>query len=353
MESDSDYSFPENENDKYKIDHLKRHLTNEVTNIRLISRNEILLFQKREIELYTINNQDKINKKYTIQINSIIKDILIRKNELIVSTNRGIIIFGKTKENKYIEIKRIKPQNNEIYYSLLDLEDNNLIAAFSLSFLNIIDIKTSNIISYFKFNENKKGIKMVYNDDENKERMVIKKVKEILNVESFDPRARPFLIKQKGNKNYLICFKLVSYCVVLHYKKMKIIKKFDFTNNFGFHIFKPDNEYDFFYILLIDSYKNPNFIVQKYDSDLKLIEQFKNTSFNFPNWNPFVEEGMQDDASSGTLICEDECIYRTIVKDIKNFSFLYHKYVGAPVFIEYFILIHCVMENFKKISNCI
>ena len=57
---------------------------------------------------------------------------------------------------------------------------------------------------------------------------------------------------------------------------------------------------------------------------------------------------MQDDASTNTLICEDECIYRTTVKDVKNFSFLYHKYEGAPMFIEYYILIHCMNGKFQK-----
>jgi len=95
-------------------------------------------------------------------------------------------------------------------------------------------------------------------------------------------------------------------------------------------------------------HKNPNFIVQKYNSNLKLIDQFKNTSFEFPNWDPYVEEEMQDDANTSTLICEDECLYKNIVKDVKNFSFLYHKYVGAPIDIEYYILIHCVDGKFKK-----
>ena len=389
MESDSEYSFPENDNYKYKINHLRNHLTEEIINIRLISQSEIIFFQKKDIKIYAIDNKDKFHKKYTIQVNSFIKDILIKDNELIVSTFKGIIVFEKNKQNKYFEIKRIKPQNNETYYSLLDLKENNLICAFSVSFLNIIDLRTSNIISHFKFRTSDKGIKMEYNkedieeedeegdedgnedknekdkedvekiemdedkeedndDDMCKDRMISRKVKEILTLESFDPRARPFLIRQNNLKNYLICFKLLSYCVVLNYKTMKILKKFDFTDIFGFHLFKPDNEFNFFYILLIDSYKNPNFIIQKYNSDLKIIEQFKNKSFDFPNFNPFVEEGMQDDARTSTLICEDECIYKTIVKDVNNFSFLYHKYDGAPIFKEYYFLVHCVDGKFQK-----
>jgi len=381
MELDSDYSFPENDNYKYKIDHLKSHLTEELINIRLISQSEFLVFQKKEIQLYAIDKKDKINKKCTFRVNSIIKDILIKNNELIASTLKGIIIFEKNKQNKYIEKKRIKPQNNEIYYSLLDLKDGNLIGAFSVSFLNIIDLKTSNIISHFKFNSSNKGRIMKYNvqdidkeeeegnkDGDNNEKQDIEKmdkdnededydddvyqnkriIKEKLTLESFDPRAKPFLIKQKNIKAYLICFKLLTYCIILNHKKMKILKKFDFTDIFGFHLFKPDNEYDHFYILIIDSYKNPNFIVQKYNSDLIQIDQFKNTSFEFPNWNPYVEEGMEDDASTSTLICEHECLYKNIVYDIKNFSFLYHKYVGPPVDIEYYILIHCVDGKFKN-----
>ena len=69
MESESDYSFPENDNYKYKIYHLKRHLIDELTNIRLISQNEVSVFLKKEIQLYTINNKYIINKNYTIQVN--------------------------------------------------------------------------------------------------------------------------------------------------------------------------------------------------------------------------------------------------------------------------------------------
>jgi len=244
MELDSDYSFPENDNYKYKIDHLKSHLTEELINIRLISQSEFLVFQKKEIQLYAIDKKDKINKKSIIRINSIIKDILIKNNELIASTLKGIIIFEKNKQNKYIEKKRIKPQNNEIYYSLLDLKDGNLIGAFSVSFLNIIDLKTSNIISHFKFNSSNKGRIMKYNvqdidkeeeeekenkDGDKNEKQDIEKmdednedededydddiyknkriIKEKLTLESFDPRTKPFLIKQKNIKDYLICFK--------------------------------------------------------------------------------------------------------------------------------------------------
>lgn len=146
MESDSECSFPENDNYKYKINHLKSHLTKELINIRIISQSDVLFFQNKAIYLYSIDNKDKLHKKCTIQVNSIIKDILIKDNELIVSTCKDIILYEKNKKNKYIEIKRIKPQNNEIYYSLLDLKDNNLICAFSVSFLYIIDLNTSNII---------------------------------------------------------------------------------------------------------------------------------------------------------------------------------------------------------------
>lgn len=45
------------------------------------------------------------------------------------------------------------PKTNEIYYYLLDLNenDNNLICAFSLSFLNILNISTYQFVSYFKY----------------------------------------------------------------------------------------------------------------------------------------------------------------------------------------------------------
>jgi hypothetical protein len=126
---------------------------------------------------------------------------------------------------------------------------------------------------------------------------------------------------------------------------MKIIKKIDFTKSFGFNIYKPENENQFFYILLIESYKNTNLIVQKYNSELKLCEKFEEKSFSFLKNIPFGEMDEEEDDEIDSLILEDECIYKIIIDDINNFSFLYHRYSGPPS--EYI----CYLEKNVRLLN--
>lgn len=56
----------------------------------------------------------------------------------------------------------------------------------------------------------------------------------MINLETFDPRSQAFLIK--NNKNYLICFKLLGFSIILNYKNMKIITKLDFRTILIFHL---------------------------------------------------------------------------------------------------------------------
>ena len=144
-------------------------------------------------------------------------------------------------------------------------------------------------------------------------------------------------MSKKNSKQYLICFKLISYCIVLDYKNLKIIKKFDFSNNFSFNLYKPENEYDYFYIIFIDEYKNPKLQVHKYSNDLKIIDKFA-TSFGFPEYKliPYEdgEEDEEDNEDNDSMTCENECIYKSIVTNTNNFVFLYHKSIGAPLDVD-------------------
>lgn len=318
-----------------KIDHLyEQHLTSKRIGILLLSKEEFLVFQKKKIELYKINTNNII-KEYSIQVDSTILDIIIKNNSLIVSTNKNIIILIKDNKNKYVEIKRIKPQKNQLYFSLLNLKEDNLICAFSIPFLKIININTSEIVSAFKFQTNEEGrpINNFYlSDDEKSDKEII------LNLEAFDPRQKPFLI---GDKKNMICFKLLSYCIILNYKTMKIVQKLDYSKSFSFHLFKTENEYDNFYIILISEYENPKIQVMKYTIEnnnkskskknnvLKLVDKFE-TPFLFPHWNYVEYEQEQEDDFSEKIYCEDECIYKCIIKDVKNFSFIFHRHGGAP-----------------------
>ena len=336
---------------KDKINHLIEHLDTPSIKIQLISKEELIFAQNTYLELYKIS-KGKINKQHTIHIDSTIKSILVKgNNNLIVSTNKGIIFFQKNKKNEFTEIKRIKPtKKNEIYYFLLDLKDNNLIMCFSLSFLKVINISTYQFVSLFKFQSSLKGsVKKCDNEVNINEKKENEKKEAMINLETFDPRSQAFLIKK--NNNYLVCFKLLGYCVILNYKNMKIIKKFDFSKNFSFTLYKPENEYKFFYIILIKHYESPNVKVLKYNTNLQLKDTFE-APFKFPLSCIFLfenkEEEDEDDDLSNHLYSEDDCIYKSIVKDVKNCSFIYHCRMGAPEETDFFILYHCKNGEIKQ-----
>ena len=291
-----------------------------------ISKNEFIISQNNEISIFKFN-KTKPTKINSFKIKGNIKDLLIINNNLIVSTDEGAIqIFEKNDKNKYLELKKIKFKNNPIYNSLLYLKDNNLICGFTLDYLNIIDIKTAEIISSFKFKQDKKLLQ--FKNDEHG----------IITGETFDQRSRPFIIKKPDISNYLICFKLVNYCLVLNYKNMKIIKKINFENSFSFQLFKPEDKYQFFYIIILNKEIENNLIIQKFSSNLKIIEKYV-TKFIFP-----VPEEVKDpdESDEESYLIEDvgdeECIFKCIVKDIKNFVFLYHAYWSPPSEFEIFTL---------------
>ena len=229
-----------------KIYHLIEHLDNPAIKIHLLSKEEFFVAQIKNLELYKIN-KDKINKQYSIKVDSIIKSIIVKNNILVVTTNKGLIFFQKNSKNEFTEIKRLNSRKkNEIYYYLLDLRDNNnLICAFSLSFFSIINISNYQFESHFTFQTNLKGKEKIFDDEIN---VLLKNENEqnesVINLESFDTRSNPFLIK--SNNKYLMCFKLLGYCIVLNYKTMKIIKKIDYSEYFSFNLYKSDDEYSFF-----------------------------------------------------------------------------------------------------------
>lgn len=54
----------------YKIKHLKDHLTDYSIGIRSFSKDQIFVFQKKEIQIYEITSKFKINKQNTIKVDS-------------------------------------------------------------------------------------------------------------------------------------------------------------------------------------------------------------------------------------------------------------------------------------------
>ena len=332
--SSEDSDSLEERNKIPRLKHFQReHLLLEYPlNLKLLSKTEFIISQKNEIQIYKIN-KNKTNKINSIKIKENIKDFIIINNNIVLSTDKGyIIIFEKIDENKYKELKKIKFKDNQIYYNLLDLKYNNLICGFTLDSLNIIDIKNGEIVSFYKISQEskKKG---------NKDSKISK-----ITEETFDPRSRPFIIKNPKTNNYLICFKLINYFIVLNYKNMRIIKKVNLENYFSFQLYKPDNIYQYFYIILLNKEIDNNLIIQKYSSNLKIIESYKTKfSFPIPHFSMDDEEGSEYGENDYDLIGDDECIFKCIIEDTKNFIFLYHAYWGPPNEYEIFTL-----YNYKK-----
>ena len=336
MNSEDSNSLEEG-NKKNRLEHFQREhlLLKTPLNLKVLSKNEFILSQKNEINIYKIN-KNKTTKINSFKIKGNIQDFLIINNNIILSTNEGYIqIFEKNNKNKYIELKKIKFKNNPIYHSLLDLKDNNLICGFTLDYLNIIDINNNEIISLYKFKQNKKMVEL---DSEYG----------IITEETFDPRSKPFIIKSPNIANYLICFKLINYCIVLNYKNMKVIKKINLENYFSFQLYKPEDKYQFFYIILLTKEMQNNLIIQKYSSNLKIIEKYE-TKFGFPIPEESAVPGEESECDDYDLIGDDECIFKCIIKDIKNFEFLYHAYWSPPCEYELFTLFNYKNgEKYKK-----
>ena len=242
-----------------------------------------------------------------------IKSILIKDNKLLAATiNSNLLFYEKTKNNKYKLSKKISFNDKQNFYRLLDLKDNNLICCFASDCLKIIDIETSSTISIFKFTPNYE-----YNKNRKNDREDFTKITK----DTFDPRSKPFLIKNTNYKNYLICFKQLSSFSVINYKTMKIIKKINFENNLLFQLYKPENKYQFFYVILINKDKS-NLELRKYSSNLSLVKK---------NEIPFeysVPLNNEDEFEKLSIDGINQYILKCLVKDEKNFSFIYHGEFG-------------------------
>lgn len=307
-------------------------------NIQLLSKNEIIVSQLRTIQVRKIK-KDNTNELYSIKTNELITYMLIKDNQLLVSTIKGkIIIYVKDKDNKFIESKKICFPNNPIYLNLLDLKEKNIICGFTLDYLNIIDLENSKIISKIEFKEEKKANKKKKkkkNEEEDEESN--EDDSEEMSKDSFDLHSKPFLIKCSGNNNYIICFKQRGYLTLIDSKTLKTIKKINFEKYFSFQIFKKDDNSEFFYIILFDEKDKDKKILQvhKYNNEISIVKKFK-IFFKMPNIFEDEEDEEEDEENeeySDEIKLEDfdlsnDCIYRCIIKDEKNFSFIFKRNYG-------------------------
>ena len=315
--------------------------------LQIISKNEVVISCLTEIQIHKMdkNKIKKIGQIKTNEINGkkndkkyieseIIKSILIKDNKLLSSTiNSNLLIYEKTKNNKYKLSKTISFKDQQILYRLLDLKDSNLICGFASDCLKIIDIETSSTISIFKFTPNYE-----HNKNRKNEREDFTKITK----DTFDPRSKPFLIKNTKYKNYLICFKQLSFFNIIDYKTMKIIKKIEFENTL-FQLYKPENKYQFFYVILINKDKS-NLEIRKYSSNLSLVQK-KEIPFEYSV--PFYSEDKYETFNIDEM---NQCILKCLVKDENNFSFIYHGEFGQTGQCDMYFLFKYKNGKKNKIS---
>lgn len=210
--------------------------------VQYLTKNEILS-QNREINIYKINKKFNYTKVDVIKTEYTLRNVITKEDNIIALLNNGdIIIFKKNPRNKYIKFKTIKFYKIK-YLLLLNLKEQNLICGFTSDTLYIIDIYKSTNNSKFIFL--KKEIKDKKDvDEENDE---IENSEDALNVES-----QPFLIKVPQKNNFFICFKQEANFCIFDYNKMKIIKKIKVEKNLSFQIYKPEDTYNYFFLILIN-----------------------------------------------------------------------------------------------------
>ena len=176
-----------------------------------------------------------------------------------------------------------------------------------------------------------------------------------------DPRTKPFIISEK---EYTICFRQQTSLSILNYKKMRIIKTIDLSKNAPFQLFKDQKE-DFLYLVSIvfSKRKNSNLFsgdlithieVIKFDLNLNIMKKSK-TKINMPRFNEdeFEEEEENEEGERYHFVdyYDHYCIYRCIVQDVKNYSFILHGYRGPPFEAEWFWIVTCQNGQIEEIEQ--
>ena len=301
-------------------------------NLVINSKGEIITAHRNYICFYS---NELYNLLFKINIkNEIIKDILlINDNDLILATENGKLIRYKKDDDYQFSKYKGKIINKDINFRhIIALNDKNLICAFSLNNIYIIDINSFSINFNFSL------------------------PKEL----SMDPRTKPFIISKKKNR---ICFRHQKSLSIFDYKKMKIIKTVDLSKNTPFQLYKDEKE-NFLYLtsIVLKERKNKDYFDKfisyietiKYDLDLNVIEKSK-IKINMPycNEEEFVEEEEEEEKEKYNYLNPSDhyCIYRSIVQNVKNYSFILHGYRGPPFEAEWFWIVECKNGKIKKIEQ--
>ena len=91
----------------------------------------------------------------------------------------------------------------------------------------------------------------------------------------------------------------------------------------------------------------------KFDLNLNILEKSK-TKINMPYCNEYEsDEEENDEKEKYNYLSESDhyCIYRCIVQNVKNYSFILHGYRGPPFEAEWFWLIKCENGKIKNIEQ--
>ena len=297
-------------------------------NIVINQKEEIIAVHRNIInfyssELYKLENQIIENDKI------IIRDILLIDDELIVATKKGKLIRYKIGDDyKYTKYKE-KTFNPDIEFRhIINLDEKDLICAFSLTNIYIININSFSINFIFSLSR----------------------------THYMDPRTKPFIL---SHKDHALCFRQQTSLCILDYKKMKIIKTIDLSKNAPFQLFKEENENFLYLISIVFSKREDSNLLMthiesiKFDLNLNILEKSK-TIINMPYFRGVEyeeEENEEKETYHYIYAFEHYCIYRCIVQDVKNYSFILHGYNGAPFEAEWFWHVKCENGKIKNIRR--
>ena len=225
-----------------------------------------------------------------------------------------------------LNIKKKTIDKNIEFRYIINLEEKDLICAFNLTNIYIIDINLFSINCSFSIP------KTLY----------------------LDPRTKPFIL---SCEDHTICFRQQTSLSIFDYKKMKIIKTIDLSKNAPFQLFKEEKENFLYLISIVYSNKKndtdeliTHIEVIKYDLNLNILKSSK-IKINMPYCNEYELDDDEKDKYNYLNEFDHYCIYRCIVKDVKNYSFILHGCRGPPFEAEWFWYVKCEKGKIKDIQE--
>jgi hypothetical protein len=89
----------------------------------------------------------------------------------------------------------------------------------------------------------------------------------------------------------------------------------------------------------------------KFDINLQILEKFK-TKIKMPKYiDDGFEEELEEYNKESIAYYDHYCIYRCIVKNVKNYTFILHGYRGPPFEAEWFWEVECKNGKIQEIAD--